>query len=97
MLSMSSGVVRPPTTGLHDHVVLLGVALVARDVAPAQHGLDGAGHRVHAHAQVGGALAVDLDAQLGLVQPQVRCRAAGSRGSWRSRPGNWRTTWFRFW
>jgi hypothetical protein len=70
MLSMSSGVVRP-LAGLHDHVVLLGIALVARDLAAAQHGLHGARDDVDAHAHVGRLLAVDHDAQLGLVQAQV--------------------------
>ena len=57
--------------GLHDHVELLGVALVACHGASAQHGLDGARHHIHAHTQVGSPLAVDGDAQLGLVQAQV--------------------------
>ena len=60
-----------PRLGLHDHVVLLGIAFVTCEGAAAQHGLDGLGHHFHAHTQVGGAFAVDLDAQLGLVQAQV--------------------------
>ena len=60
--------------GLHDDVVLLGITLVAGDSAAAQHGLDGLGHHFHTHAQVGGAFAVDLDAQLRLVQAQVHVR-----------------------
>ena len=71
-----------PGLGLHDHIVLLGIALVARHGAPAQHGLNRPGHHVHAHTQVGCALAVHADAQLGLVQAQVciRCDDAGVLG-----------------
>jgi hypothetical protein len=57
--------------GLHDHVVLVGVALVARDDTAAEHGLDGAGHGVDRHAHVGRARAVHVHEDLGLVQLQV--------------------------
>ena len=36
--------------GLHDHVVLLGVALVARDLPPAEHGFQRLGHDLDASA-----------------------------------------------
>jgi hypothetical protein len=68
--SMSSGVVRPRPS-LHHHVVLVGVALVARHDTAAEHGLDRARHRVDRHAHVGGAVAVHVHEDLGLVQLQV--------------------------
>ena len=61
----------PAALGLHHHVVLLGVALVAGDDAATEHGLDRARHRVHRDAHVGGAGAVDVQEDLGLVQLQV--------------------------
>ena len=64
---------------LHDHVELLGVAFVARHIAPAQQGLDGPGHHIHAHTQVSGFLTVDVDAQLRLVQAQVHVRRDDAR------------------
>ena len=59
------------SVGLHDHVVLLAVALVAGHDAAAEHGLERARDRVDADARVGRALAVDVDADLRLVQLQV--------------------------
>ncbi len=76
---MSSGVDAAARPVLDDHVVLLGVALVARDLAPAQGGLQRAGDHVHADAHVGRLLAVDIDAQLRLVQPQVHVHALDAR------------------
>ena len=65
------GRVAPARFGLHDHVVLLRVALVARHVAPAEQGFDGLGDHFDADAQIGGLVAFNFDAQLGLVQPQI--------------------------
>ena len=97
MLSMSSGVVRPGGCGLHDHVVLLAVALVARDLAPAQHGLQRAWPTASTPTPMSAALvAVDVDAQLGLVQAQVDVGLRRCPGSWRSRRASAASTPLRF-
>ena len=65
--------------GLHDHVVLVTLALVTRDLTATHHGLDRAGNGVHRHTHVGGTLAVHLHADLGLVQSQVGVHADDAR------------------
>ena len=59
-------------SSLHDHVILLAIALVARDVAPAQHGLHSAAHRIDAHAQISGFFPVNFKADLWLIQTKIR-------------------------
>jgi hypothetical protein len=56
---------------LHDDVVLLAVALVAGDLAAAQHGLHRAATASTDTPRSSPALAVDLHLQFGLVQTQV--------------------------
>ena len=64
---------RVAATGLrlHDHVVLLCIAFVAGHVATAQQGFNRLGDDFDTHAQIGRFLAIDIDAQLWLVQSQV--------------------------
>ena len=46
--------------GLHDHIVLLALAFVARHVAATEHRLDRAAHGIHTHAQISGFFAVNF-------------------------------------
>ena len=57
--------------GLHDHIKLLAAAFVTRHRATTQQGLDGSCNGVHVHTSVGGALTVNVHANLGFVQAQI--------------------------
>ena len=57
---------------LHDHVVLLCVLLVARDLAAAEHALQRTPDHVHRHAEVRRAIAIHLHRELGHGQLEVR-------------------------
>ena len=56
---------------LADNLVLLAVADKVAVALPAQAGLQGLADVLHAHAQALGLFAVNVDAQLGLVELQV--------------------------
>ena len=56
---------------LHDHVVLLALALEARDLAAAEHRLQRAADGLDVDADVAQLVAVDVDAHLGRVEAQV--------------------------
>ena len=75
---------------LHDHVVLLAVALEARDLAAAQHRLQRAADGVDGDADVGELVAVDVDAHLGRVEPQVDLQVLHARDTCAPRRGSGR-------
>ena len=56
---------------MHQHIVLVGVAFVARDDPATEHGLYSACHGFNRHAHVGRAVAVNFHEELGFVQLQV--------------------------
>ena len=56
---------------LDDDVVLLGVLLVARHLAAAEHGFQGASDHLHRHAEVGCAIAIHLHRQFRQGQLEV--------------------------
>ncbi len=64
---------------LHDHVVLLALVLVARDVEAAEQRLEGMADRLHGDAERGGLVAIDLDGELRFVQLQVRVQTGDAR------------------
>jgi uncharacterized protein YlxP (DUF503 family) len=68
MSRMSRGVAALAGADLHDHVVLLGVLLVARDLATAEHALERARDHIDVDTPVGRAVAIDA--------PQARACSA---------------------
>ena len=65
--------------GLHNHVKLVAVALVAGDLSAAQHGFNGSGHHIHTHTQVCSFLAVYVNFEFGFVESQVNVGGQNAR------------------
>ena len=56
---------------LHNHIVLLCIAFVARHDAATQHGFNGPRHHIDAHAQLGGFDSIDINSKFWFVQAQI--------------------------